>query len=647
MLWWRRRPSLPRVSWEQVRQDEPAGDVPFFGGSSRPYTRWWWLVGPFRQEDIVYQLDWLKAQGFGGVELAWLWPSWIGTGHPPTPLPEWLGREWSGLTAFAKRYAERVGLGCDFTFGSCWPFGGNHVPEEHAARTFDGLSGQRLHGSWEDQDPGPLFVLNHFRRAALEHYASCLLPAFADALRGRRSALFCDSLELDMRDAWSPELWEPFAARHGYRLEPFRLSLAHEAGARYDYHKFLAETMLREFFGAFADVCRSAGAWSRVQCHGSLSDLLAAYASVDIPESEALLFPPWFSRIPASAAALAGRPVVSCETFTCLYGFIHARDYRPLQYWRRENVADLKLLADALFAQGVNQVVWHGMPFNGPGGKAEFYASVHVGPDAAFAGHLPAFNAYLERVSAFLRLGRPLSRLAVYLPLEDSWVSPDLPPEERVPGAARRWELRHAVVPPETEGYAPLWVSYTFLRSAAVRDGRLVVGATEFDALYVDCEWMDGAALEDVLRLARAGLRVVWKRDPGAPGHRPRDDYARMLAELTSLPNVRANLGDLGLTPLVAGKALPWFWARQTGRHVYLFLAHPAARDVRYPLRFGQSAEARRTERELTLHAGPAPTTVRVVFEPYQSVLLRQRRDDGTVERIDVDYRPPPPVTDP
>src|SRR5207248_1938514 len=89
---------------------------------------------------------------------------------------------------------------------------------------------------------------------------------------------------------------------------------------------------------------------------------------------------PTFSRIPASAAALAGKPVVSCETFTCVYGFVAPGNIEPLRYWRREQVADLKLLADALFAQGVNQILWHGMPFNGPGGRNEFYASVHVGP---------------------------------------------------------------------------------------------------------------------------------------------------------------------------------------------------------------------------------------------------------------------------
>src|SRR5207248_5356174 len=144
---------------------------------------------------------------------------------------------------------------------------------------------------------------------------------------------------------------------------------------------------------------------------------------------------PTFSRIPASAAALAGKPVVSCETFTCVYGFVAPGNIEPLRYWRREQVADLKLLADALFAQGVNQILWHGMPFNGPGGRNEFYASVHVGPDARFAAELPAFNAYLERVSSLLKLGRTESRLAVYLPIEDNRRLDHIPDEERTPGA--------------------------------------------------------------------------------------------------------------------------------------------------------------------------------------------------------------------
>src|SRR5204862_4021473 len=141
--------------------------------------------------------------------------------------------------------------------------------------------------------------------------------------------------------------------------------------------------------------------------------------SVDVPESEALLFDPPFSRIAASAAALAGKDLVSCETFTAVYGMVQPGNLLAGRYWRREQLADLKLLADAVLANGVNQIVWHGMPYNRPGGKNEFYASVHVGPDASFAGQLPAFNEYLESVTGMLRRGRPYTSLAVYLPHED------------------------------------------------------------------------------------------------------------------------------------------------------------------------------------------------------------------------------------
>src|SRR5688572_5917254 len=428
--------------------------------SSRPYTRWWWLGGPFRQDDIVYQLKWLNANGFGGVELAWLDPTWQGRSATET-RPEWLSEEWSELIGFAKRYADEIGLGCDLTFGSAWPFGGAGVQAEDALQTLTGPSTQRLYGSWET---GPRLVLNHLSERALRRYAESLAPAFRPGLAGTPSALVCDSLELDPAGIWSPELWDAFEARFGYRLEE-RTDLARTlAPMRYEYRRMVGSTMQQAFFETFARVCRDLGAVSRGQCHGSPTDLLAAYASVDVPESEALLFEPRFSRIAASAAALAGKELVAAEAFTCIYGIVGLGDLRAARYWHREQIADLKLLADAVFANGVNQIIWHGMPYNPPGGKQEFYASVHVGPDASFAGELPAFNEYLETVSGMLRHGRPYSQLAVYLPHEDMLMRDRLPEEQRTPGAVFEWEMRQAVVPPETEGYHPPWVSETFLR---------------------------------------------------------------------------------------------------------------------------------------------------------------------------------------
>ncbi|MBS0261014.1 MAG: hypothetical protein JSS02_03585, partial [Planctomycetes bacterium] len=149
----------------------------FFRGTSRPSTRWWWLAGPFQREDITRQLTWLKTHGFGGVELAWIWPKWV-EGHAPGV--DWLSEEWSDLIAFTKQEADRLGLACDFTLGSCWPFGGSVVTREMASQTLQGLSRQRLHGSWESARD--LMVLNHLNRESLRRYAAAMIPALSEAL---------------------------------------------------------------------------------------------------------------------------------------------------------------------------------------------------------------------------------------------------------------------------------------------------------------------------------------------------------------------------------------------------------------------------------------------------------------------------------
>jgi hypothetical protein len=634
----RRAPTTADAGAVLDREAPPS--PPYFQGGSKPYTRWWWLAGPFRREDISAQLAWVRDNGFGGVELAWLWPSWIRDAEPGI---EWLGPEWADLVAFTKEEADRLGLGCDFTFGSCWPFGGSVVGPEDASRTFEGLSRQRLHGSWEAPWEGSPHVLNHLDRGALRRYAEAMTPAFAGGLRGSTSALFCDSLEVDTRRLWAPKLWDRFAERFGYRLEGLEDRIDEDPDLRYDYRTVIAEAFLDEFFREFAAICRENGAVSRVQCHGAPTDLLSAYAAVDIPESEAILFPPHFSRIAASAAALSGKKVVSAETFTCLYGFVTRTNLDPYLYWHKEQAADLKLLADALFAQGVNQVVWHGMPYNGPGGRDEFYASVHVAPDCAFAAELPPFNAYLERVSALLRLGWTESRLAVYLPNEDNRRLGLIPEEERTPAAVYRWEMRHVVVPRESEGYSPVWISAAFLARAEVVDGRLRVGDCAASALLIDVEWLDGDALAEVVRLAEAGLRVILRRAPRPPGKRPRGDYGTLLDALRALPNVFERLDDAGLAPLVAGDDLPPFWARRTDDALYLFFAHPKARELRYPMRYGQSLCSEPTARRATVDFGGARHPLDLVFEPYQSLLARVSRADG-VQLLDIEYRPPAPT---
>ena len=92
-------------------------------------------------------------------------------------------------------------------------FGGCVVRPDDASQTLDGPARQRLVwllgcDPWE-----PPLVLNHLDRRALRRYARSLLPAFADALRGSTSALFCDSLEVDASPPLGPLALGPLEAR--------------------------------------------------------------------------------------------------------------------------------------------------------------------------------------------------------------------------------------------------------------------------------------------------------------------------------------------------------------------------------------------------------------------------------------------------
>lgn len=614
-------------------------DAPFFRGAGKPYTRWWWLGGPYRDEDLVWQLRWVEEQGFGGVELAWLRPEWAGP-SAQQGIPEWLGAEWIRLTTLTKRECDALGLGCDLTFGSVWPFGGRCVGPEDQSWTFDGPSRWKVHLSWEEVTPGEApRILDHLSAPALRRYAAALAPAFAPALAGTRGALFCDSFEIEKRDLWGRELDAAFRERFGYDLREARARLgAEDPGLRYDHRRLLGEVMLEAFFDTFTEVCHELGAWSRVQCHGAPVDLLQAYARVDVPESEAVLFPPSFSRIPASAAALAGKRLVSCETFTCIYGLPSRQNLHPILLWKTELLCDLWLLADALFANGVNQIVWHGLPRNGPGDTHEFFASVHLGPDAPFAGELRAFNRYLETLSALLRLGQPCFRLAVYLPHEDGIVAGE--PDDRTPGEQDLAEMRRYPVPRETEGFHPVWVSDGWLRDAVALDGgRLRVGALTVEALLVDVEWLDTAGLDALLRLARAGARVVLPRAPRAPGHRPRADHADRVVELRAQPSVVADLACARLEPLVEGTDLPPFWARALDDGaLLLFFAHPATRDAAYPMTHGQGETAAACSRAVRVRHGARAIAIDLDFPARASLCVRVGAD-GSVTRVELGWR--------
>ncbi len=609
-------------------------DAPYLG-DSRPWTRWWWFNVELREEDIRAQLDWLRANGFGGVELAFVYPL------PNQPRgPDWLSPEWSAAVALAKKLCDERGLGCDFTFGTLWPFGGTFVPESDSARTWEGPSHQRLGRSWELPREGR--ILNHLDAAAFERYAETMGAALAEALKGARSGLFCDSWEVETKGLWTDGFESAFEDVYGYELLPLMAALDSHPDARYDYRKLRAEFILDNFYQPFTEFSRKAGSFTRVQCHGAPVDLIAAYASADVPETESILFDPEFATIPASAAALRGAPVVSAEAFTCLYGWIPWPG--PGQHQAEEQVADLKLLADALFANGANHIFWHGMPYSPPGKDNRFYASVHVGPTGSLAPHFGEFNAYLGKVSAALKAGRTYSDVAAYLPLEDAWMQGELPEELRKPSARYHWEMHHQRFPAALHGYHPLWVTDYFLRDARFEDGLCRCGQAVFRALVLDSDWLDEDALGSILQLARDGLPVCLLRRPDRPGRGKKHGFENALDALAALPNVDTDLlAAHPHPPLLVGDDLPDHWARVTDDgELVLFFGHPRSRGLTYPLAFGASKMEDTYGSRATLNWQGREVDLDLVFPPYQSLLLKVSKS-GSVQEIDITYHPPEP----
>ena len=94
--------------------------------SCKPYTRWWWFASVIKNEDVEDQLNWLKKNNFGGVEIAFIYPV---KRNPKAVRFPWLGKDWQDAVRHAKSYADSIGLGCDFTFGTLWPFGGTFVSD--------------------------------------------------------------------------------------------------------------------------------------------------------------------------------------------------------------------------------------------------------------------------------------------------------------------------------------------------------------------------------------------------------------------------------------------------------------------------------------------------------------------------------------
>lgn len=94
----------------------------------RIMMRWWWFGPAVTKPELQRELEQMKGEGIGGVEIATLYP--LALDDPETGFhnQRFLSDEHVDAIRFAAATANELGLRVDITLGSGWPFGGPHIP---------------------------------------------------------------------------------------------------------------------------------------------------------------------------------------------------------------------------------------------------------------------------------------------------------------------------------------------------------------------------------------------------------------------------------------------------------------------------------------------------------------------------------------
>ncbi len=284
---------------------------------------------------------------------------------------------------------------------------------------------------------GPQLVLDHLNKAAFAAHAvrvgDPLVNAVGTDVGSSLRAIFCDSLELQQFVFWSDDFLEQFRKRRGYDLTPYLAVLrqpgyndfyfSHPGGLplfdvadggdsiRADYWKTVSELIFEGFYHPFDEWAKSHNLLSRVQAHGAPADLLRLYGDASIPETEQLDGGNTvnFMKLASSAGYAYGKKLVSSESFV----------FRGNPYITTPE--SIKANSDKLFVSGVNQIVYHGFPYDYDDGtkgigwfpfQGQFSSQINEhNPIWPFIGNV---NEYITRLQYIAQQGTSDLQVAIF-----------------------------------------------------------------------------------------------------------------------------------------------------------------------------------------------------------------------------------------
>ncbi len=430
---------------------------------------------------------------------------------------------------------------------------------------------------------GPM--LNPLSVSAFEYYAKPYDDAFQGKLGNYISSIYHDSYEY-YSAKWSIELLDKFESNRGYKLQDFLPELQDKGKTDLsrrtiaDYRQTVFE-LHRDYIQAVKDWAGKNNATFRDQAHGSPTNWLDVYAIADIPETESFGSSPFkipkFDRdsnyisiqnVPnsdvykfaSSAAHVAGKPLVSCETHT----------------WLREHfrvaLSHCKPELDKLFVSGINHVYYHGTAYSPkeaswPGWL--FYASTNFAPSNSQHVHFLAQNKYVENCQELLQSTNPDNEIAVYFPFQDILhncnVNKDIlltinvhNPEVWFYGT----EFQKTLSLLKENGFGYDYISDSQLLESNPTKGGLKTPNHTFKTLIVPkCEYIPTSTMEKLAALSKAGVPIVFlNRLPEKhSGYNPTQESAVLLEEIKQQIQ-DASLSNLKIIDLdkLSGQLATW-----------------------------------------------------------------------------------------
>ena len=234
--------------------------------------------------------------------------------------------------------------------------------------------GSAYKGAWDES-----LVLDHLNKGGVEEYIEKLGNNWIEKIKPFKPRnFFIDSFELIGELPWSKKFFKTFEEMHGYSIAPYLPLIFKKNGeSKYLYAIFGEEFLYKsehnlservyedylhtreklfmtEFLLPLKNWTNSLNIKLRLQAHGGYGDYLDAYAVADIPESEGLFAGGSFDflKLASSAGNIANKKIVSSESFIKI-------DFN----YKKLKIEDYERLAGNAFAAGINQIVFHGYPY--------------------------------------------------------------------------------------------------------------------------------------------------------------------------------------------------------------------------------------------------------------------------------------------